>query len=59
MCFTWLCTGFTLKYLTRLKKLAKDKQSSLFKFVNYGQSKFYNIGPWLGDYKTAHDHLTI
>ncbi len=29
------------------KRLAKDKQSSLLrKFVNYGQNKFYNIGPW-------------
>jgi hypothetical protein len=32
---------------TRLEKLARDKQSSLFrKFINYRQNKFYNIGPW-------------
>ncbi len=30
----------------QLEKLAKDKHSSLLqKFVNYGQKKFYNIGP--------------
>ncbi len=29
-----------------LERLARDKHSSLLrKFVNYGQKKFYNIGP--------------
>jgi hypothetical protein len=31
---------------TRLEKLARDKHSdSLQKFINYGQKKFYKIGP--------------
>ena len=29
-----------------MERLARDKHSSLLqKFVNYGQKKFYNIGP--------------
>jgi hypothetical protein len=33
--------------LHRLERLARDKHSNLSpKFVNYGQKKFYNIGPW-------------
>jgi hypothetical protein len=34
------------KHLIRLAMLAKDKHSGLLQaFVNYGQKKFYNIGP--------------
>jgi len=34
--------------IEELEWLARDKHSSVLrKFVNYGQKKFYNIGPWL------------
>ncbi len=30
-----------------IEKFAEDKRYSLlWKFVNYGRKKFYNIGPW-------------
>jgi hypothetical protein len=33
---------------TRLERLARNRHSSLLqKFINYGEKKFYNIGPWL------------
>jgi hypothetical protein len=38
-------TSLTLKHLTKLEKLARDKHSSLLRrFVNYGK-KSYNIRP--------------
>ncbi len=38
----------TRKHQTRLERLARDKLSSLLRrSVNYGQKKFYNIGPWV------------
>jgi hypothetical protein len=46
-CFTWVGSGLTLKLLTWLEKLVREKCSSLLlKFVNYGGKKFYNIGAW-------------
>ncbi len=45
--FTWVGSGLTCNHYTRMDRLARDKHSSLLrKFVNYGQKKFYNIGPW-------------
>jgi hypothetical protein len=39
----------TLPANTRLEKLARDRHSSLLpKFVNYGQKRFYNMGPRTG-----------
>ncbi len=47
-CFTWVGSGLTRKFQTRLERLARDKNSSLLqKSVNYGCKKFYRIGPWL------------
>jgi hypothetical protein len=41
-------SGLTRKHLTRLKKLARYKHSSLLrKSVNYGHKKFFDTGPWL------------
>ncbi len=46
MSFTWVGSGRTHKYLTKLEMLAKDKYSSLFRtFVNYGRKKFCNFRP--------------
>jgi hypothetical protein len=40
--------GLNRKQKTRLERLARDKNSSLFgPLVNYGRKKFYNIGPSL------------
>jgi hypothetical protein len=36
--FTWVGSSLTRKHLTRLEKLARDKQ-----VVTYGSKKFYNI----------------
>jgi hypothetical protein len=45
-CFIHLGSSLTSKHETRLERLARDKHSSLLrKSVNYGQKKFYNIGP--------------
>jgi hypothetical protein len=46
-CFTLGETpSLTHKYQTRLKRLARDKHSSLSrKSVNYGRNKFYDTGP--------------
>jgi hypothetical protein len=47
-CFTCLNSSLAYKQKTRLERLSRDKHSSfLRKFVNYGQKKFYSIGPWL------------
>ncbi len=44
---------------TRLERLARDKHSSLLqKFVNYGQKKFYNIGPRADDIKNLRPYFT-
>ncbi len=52
-CFTWLGLGLAYKQQTRLERFARNKHSSLLrKSVNYGQKKFYNIGPWAQCYKT-------
>ncbi len=46
MCFTRVGSSPTSKHQTRLKRLAKDKHSSLLRtFVNYVRKKFCNIGP--------------
>jgi hypothetical protein len=46
MCFTRVGSRLTHKYLTWLKRLARDKHNSLLQtFVNYSRKKFYNIGP--------------
>ncbi len=38
--------GLAHKQSTSMERLAKNKHSSLLRiFVNYGQKKFYNIGP--------------
>ncbi len=60
-CFTSLSVTFTglneltylpTKYQTRLERIAREKRSSfLQKFVNYGQKKFYNLGPLVLYYK--------
>jgi hypothetical protein len=45
-CFIWLSSSLAYKQQTRLERLFTDKHASLLrKFVNYGQKKFYNIGP--------------
>ncbi len=45
-CFNQVGARFTCKQYTRLERLARAKQSSLLQiFVNYGQKKFYEIGP--------------
>jgi hypothetical protein len=42
--FTWVGSGLTLKSLTWLERLARDKHSSLLQaFLNYGHKKFSNI----------------
>jgi len=45
--FTQIGSVITRRHLTRLKRLATDKQSNLLRtFVNYGHKKFYNIEAW-------------
>ncbi len=45
--FIHLCSSLISKHYTRLERLVMDKHSSLlWKSVNYGQKKFYSIGPW-------------
>jgi hypothetical protein len=52
-CFTEVGSGLTNNHYTRLERLVRDKHSSLLrKFVNYGQKKFYNIGPRVQSHKT-------
>jgi len=42
-CSTWLGSGLTLKHETRLKRLARDKHSSLFGTLN--KLHVYNVCP--------------
>ncbi len=42
-CFSCVSYGFNYKPYTRLEMLAKDEHSSLWRFVNNGRKKFYNI----------------
>ncbi len=45
-CFTCVSFSLTRKHYIRLESPVWYKHSSLlFKFVNYGREKFYNIGP--------------
>ncbi len=54
MSFTWVGSGRTHKYLTKLEMLVKDKYSTLLRtFVNYGRKKFCNFRPWSEFYKLA------
>jgi hypothetical protein len=51
--FTLVGSGLTHKHWTRLEKLARDKHSIILrKSINYGQKKFYNIGPRSQFFKT-------
>ncbi len=53
-CFICIGSSITSKYQTSLERLARDKHSSVLrKFVNYGQKKFYNIGPRSQFYKNS------
>jgi hypothetical protein len=53
-CFTWVGSGLTRKYWTRLERLAKDKHSSLLqKSINYGCKKFNSTGPGGQCYKNT------
>ncbi len=45
------------KHQTRQERFARDKHSSLLrKSVNYGRKKFYEIDPWLINFKWRHDY---
>jgi hypothetical protein len=40
--------------------LIRDKRSSLLqKFVTYGHKKFYNVGPWMHNFKESSGACTI
>jgi len=43
---TLVGSGLTRKHWTRLERLARDKNSSLWKSVNYDRKKFYSTGLW-------------
>ncbi len=45
-CYTWVSSGLTFQYYTRLERLARDKHSCIYAFWKSQRKKLYNIDYW-------------